>query len=85
MQILDTQPTPNPNALKFIVAGTFPAGSHSFMSEAEAARDPLAASLFSLGEVTSVFYMNNFLTVNKTPAGDWAKLHPAITETLSKV
>ncbi len=85
MQIIDTQPTPNPNAVKFIVSGTFPAGSHAFMSAAEAEKDTLAKEIFSLGNITSVFYMNNFLTVSKTPSGDWNNLRDGIFAAVSKV
>jgi hypothetical protein len=85
MQIIDTQPTPNPNALKFIIGGSFPAGSHAFMSAAEAEKDALAKEIFSLGNITSVFYMNNFLTVSKSPDGDWNALQSGITAAVSKV
>ncbi len=85
MQVIDTQPTPNPNALKFIVNGTFPPGSHAFMSAKEAEKDPLAKEIFALGDVTSVFYMNNFLTVSKTPTGDWNKLRDGILAAVAKI
>lgn len=85
MQVIDTQPTPNPNALKFIVSGMFPPGSHAFMSAKEAEKDALAKEIFALGEVTSVFYMNNFLTVSKTPTGDWNALREGVVAILAKV
>ncbi|PIO48743.1 MAG: hypothetical protein CMR00_03545 [[Chlorobium] sp. 445] len=85
MQVIETQPTPNPNALKFIIAGTFPPGSHAFMSHKEAENDALAKAIFELGEVTSVFYMNNFLTVSKTLAGDWNKLREGVIAILSQM
>ncbi len=85
MQIIDTQPTPNPNAVKFIVNGMFPAGSHAFMSAAEAEKDALAKEIFALGNITSVFYMNNFLTVSKTPSGDWNNLRDGILAAVSRV
>lgn len=81
MDVLEVQRTPNPNALKFVVGGAF-TGFHSFTKPEEAAKDPLAAAIFALGEVTSVFYTSNFLTVSKTPAGDWSALQPAVLEVL---
>jgi hypothetical protein len=84
MKIVEIQSTPNPNALKFIVAETFPSGSHSFMSVAEAEKDLLAKTIFALGNVTSVFYINNFLTVSKTPDGNWATLKPAVLAALTE-
>jgi hypothetical protein len=84
MQVIDIQPTPNPNALKFIVASAFPAGSHAFMNSKEAEKDAIAKEIFSLGEIASVFYMNSFLTVGKTPSGNWSELQPKITEVLAR-
>jgi NFU1 iron-sulfur cluster scaffold homolog, mitochondrial len=84
MTIIDIQPTPNPNALKFIVDVNFPTGSHSFMSAKDAEKDLLAKEIFALGKVVSVFYMNNFLTVSKTPDGDWATLKEGIMSAVAK-
>lgn len=55
------------------------------MSHKEAENDALAKAIFELGEVTSVFYMNNFLTVSKTPAGDWNKLREGVIAILSQM
>lgn len=84
MQVISVQTTPNPNAMKFIVSGTFPPGSHAFMSAAEAERDPLAKEIFALGGVNSVFYMNNFLTVNKTPETSWESIRSGVVAVLEK-
>jgi hypothetical protein len=55
------------------------------MSAKEAEKDPLAKEIFALGDVTSVFYMNNFLTVSKTPTGDWNKLRDGIFAAVAKI
>ncbi len=65
-KIEDIEYTPNPNARKFILKEPVTSGtSRSFTSAAQAVDDPLALSLFSVGNVSSVFYMDRFITVNQ--------------------
>ncbi|MFN0122656.1 MAG: NifU family protein [Blastocatellia bacterium] len=74
-RISDIEPTPNPNAVKFILQEPVTIGSsRSFPNFASAQNDPLAASLFAVGDVTSVFYMDRFITVNKDEFADWEEL-----------
>jgi Fe-S cluster biogenesis protein NfuA len=40
--------------------------------------DPLAKSLFDVGHVVSVFYMDRMITVEKDDEGDWDDLLPAL-------
>lgn len=83
MRVVEAQFTPNPNAIKFVISGSFPDGSHAFHSQHEAQKDRIANPIFALGSVTSVFYTNNFLTVSKKPEGDWQELKPAILNILT--
>jgi hypothetical protein len=72
------QPTPNPNAVKFTVSQMVsPGGSKSFNSRADAASHPLAASLFEIPGVLSVFFLNDFITVTREPGADWEAIVPA--------
>ena len=80
------QPTPNPNAGKFtvdraVVEGT---ASKSFYGAAEAQGDPLASALFALNGVSSVFMVDDFITVTKTPDVDWSGLVPAVTAAIEQ-
>ncbi len=78
-KIADIQETPNPNAVKFILKEPVSHGtSHSFKNEASAADDKLAASLFAVGEVVSVFYMDKMITVEKTDEAEWDEVLPAL-------
>lgn len=78
-KIQDIQETPNPNAVKFILKEPVSYGtSHSFKTAEDGANDPLAKSLFDLGEVVSVFYMDKMLTVEKTDEAEWDELLPAL-------
>jgi len=76
-KIADIQETPNPNAVKFILKEPLSHGtSHSFKQAEDAANDPLAKSLFDLGNVVSVFYMDKMLTIEKTDEAEWDELLP---------
>lgn len=78
-KIADIQETPNPNAVKFILREPVSYGtSHSFKSSSEAANDNLAKSLFSIGNVESVFYMDKMITVEKDDLTEWDELLPVL-------
>lgn len=67
--------TPNPNALKFILSETLLAREQrSFAQKADGENDPLAKGLFELDGVVSVFYMDKFVTLEKTPEKAWPEL-----------
>jgi NFU1 iron-sulfur cluster scaffold homolog, mitochondrial len=77
-KISDIQETPNPNAVKFILREPVSNGiARSFSSASQAESDPLAKSLFDVGHVMSVFYMDQMITVEKDDEGDWDDLLPA--------
>lgn len=78
-KIADIQETPNPNAVKFILKEPVSYGtSHSFKSVEVAEEDKLAKSLFEVGDVVSVFYMDKMITVEKTDEADWDEILPAL-------
>ena len=78
-KISDIEETPNPNAVKFILREPVSNGvAHSFGSSDQAESDSLAKSLFEVGHVVSVFYMDSMITVEKDDEGDWDELLPAL-------
>jgi Fe-S cluster biogenesis protein NfuA len=78
-KISDIQETPNPNAVKFILREPVTNGvARQFASFDEAQNDPLAKSLFEVGNVVSTFYMDNMVTVEKEDAAEWDDLLPAL-------
>ncbi len=78
-KIADIQETPNPNAVKFILKEPVSHGtSHSFKSSADAENDKLAKSLFDVGDVVSVFYMDKMITVEKTDEAEWDEILPVL-------
>ena len=78
-KISDIEETPNPNAVKFILREPVSNGVARQYGSAELAEnDPLAKSLFDVGHVVSVFYMDRMVTVEKDDEGDWDELLPAL-------
>ena len=78
-KINDIEDTPNPNAVKFILREPVSNGvARQYGSADLAENDPLAKSLFDIGNVVSVFYMDKMITVEKDDEGDWDELLPAL-------
>src|SRR6185312_2424092 len=78
-KISDIEETPNPNAVKFILKEAVSNGTvHQYGSAEQAETDPLAKSLFDVGHVVSVFYMDRMITIEKDDEGDWDDLLPVL-------
>ena len=78
-KISDIEETPNPNAVKFILREPVSNGvAKQYGSADQAVNDPLANSLFEVGHVVSVFYMDRMITIEKDDEGDWDELLPAL-------
>lgn len=78
-KIADIQETPNPNAVKFILKEPVSYGtSHSFKTFEDAKSDTLAKSIYEVGEVVSVFYMDKMITIEKTDEAEWDEILPAL-------
>ena len=78
-KISDIQETPNPNAVKFILREPVTSGvARQFGSADQSQDDSLAKSLFEIGNVVSVFYMDNMVTVEKENVADWDELLPLL-------
>lgn len=74
-KIAEIDPTPNPNAMKFILKEPLTWGiTRSYDNAAQAEGDPLAAALFAVEHVTNVFYVDHWLTVTQDGGGEWQEL-----------
>jgi Fe-S cluster biogenesis protein NfuA len=74
-KIAEIEPTPNPNAMKFILREPLTWGiTRSYDNIEEAKDDPLAAQLFEIEHVTNVFYVDHWITVTQDGRGDWQEL-----------
>lgn len=77
---IQTEPTPNPNTLKFLPGQdvTGAAGIYDFDSAEAGAASPLARTLFEIDGVERVFLAGDFLSVSKTDAADWRHVRPLV-------
>ncbi len=53
-------------------------GTRDFADPEEAEASPLAAALFSLGDVTGVFFGREFISVTAAPGVEWPSLKPDV-------
>jgi len=73
------QPTPNPNALKFILENdVIKEGKVSFKTPQDCKDIPLAAALFDLRGVDQIHFFQNVITISKFSFEDWDSLEPAV-------
>lgn len=78
MEII-VQPTPNPNALKFILEKeVIQDGKISFKTPQDCKDVNLAAALFDLRGVDQIHFFQNVITVSKFSFEDWDNLEPAV-------
>ena len=76
---ISIQPTPNPNALKFILDRDVKTeGKVSFKTPQECREVPLAAALFDLRGVDQIHFFQNVITISKFSFEDWDNLEPAV-------
>jgi len=77
---------PNPNSLKFVANYLLvPEGEVYDFPDIESAKNaPLALELFKYEFVSRVFYMNNFVTVTKTPESDWEEIKHILQDHIKK-
>jgi len=74
-KISEIEPTPNPNAMKFVLREPLTWGvSRSYASAEEAKSDALAAALFDIDHVSNVFYVDHWITVTQDGKADWKEL-----------
>ena len=79
LMLIETEPTPNPATLKFLPGrAVMTAGTRDFADPEEAIASPLAEALFSLGDVTGVFFGNDFVSVTAAESAEWRDLKPQV-------
>lgn len=82
---VSVQPTPNPNALKFVL-NTPVKNTESAVFRASRRDDaqavPLAAALLALEGVVEVYFSGSFITVTQNGTQDWDVLEAAVKNTI---
>lgn len=75
LMVQDVDLTPNPHALKFILnEKLLNFETRQYSSKAEAESDPFAKAIFEIPGVVSVFYMDKFVTIEKSKDANWGSI-----------
>ncbi len=77
---IQTEPTPNPNVLKFLPGrDVSPAAALDYRTIDEATASPLAEALFELEGVEGVFFGADYVSVTRQPQGaEWSDMKAPI-------
>ena len=71
-RVMEVQPTPNPNALKFVLDRPIAEQPTSFLSVGAADGHPIAGRLFAIRGVSILLLLGDFVTDNKTADASWS-------------
>ena len=83
-RVVEIQPTPNPNAAKFVLDRAIAEQPTSFFDSAAAKGHSLAEALFGITGVSSLLFLGDFVTVNKTPDAKWDEVSSRVKAVLAK-
>jgi len=81
--VREIQPTPNPNAMKFVLDRTIASAPARFYSQEEAVNHPLASRLMAINGVSHVMLLGDFVTIGKDPKARWSDIKPRVSQLLS--
>ena len=81
--VTEIQPTPNPNASKFMLDRPVSDQPVSFLRPADGASHPLAQRLFAVDGVVSILLLGNFITVNKSADARWSDVSRKVKRALA--
>ena len=81
------QSTPNPNALKFVLNRPVKTeGKVTYRNAEECHTNPLARHLFTIPNVSEVYFFDNVITVTQDGNGDWDSIEEKIrTSIMEKI
>ena len=75
LMVEDVDLTPNPQALKFILnKKLLNVETRQYPDKDSAKNDPFAKGIFEIDDVASVFYMDKFVTIEKTEDANWGQI-----------
>jgi NFU1 iron-sulfur cluster scaffold homolog, mitochondrial len=83
-RVVEIQPTPNPNAVKYVLDGRISEQPTSFFNAEAAKGHPIASQLFEVKGVTSLLLLGDFVTVNKSPNVKWADISKQVERILGE-
>lgn len=83
---IEIQPTPNPNALKFVLEKPVKTeGSSSYRSPVECIENPLAYELFTVRGVDHIHFFDNVITITKFGYEIWQVVEDGVVQVLEKL
>jgi hypothetical protein len=82
-RVREVQPTPNPNAAKFVLDQVVSEQTISFRQAEQAADHPLASRLFAIEGVSGLMLLGDFITITKTPRADWKSITALVKDVLA--
>lgn len=83
--VTEIQPTPNPNAAKFVLDRPISDVPVSFLSADQAHAHPIAQQLFAIPGVSSLLLLGDFVTVNKEAEAAWPAIKRRVKEILATI
>jgi hypothetical protein len=83
--VREIQPTPNPNAMKYVLDRAISDQPISFFNASSAQGHPVAAHLFAVPGVSSLLLLGDFVTVNKVPGAKWSEINTQVKRVLSSI
>lgn len=80
---IQTEPTPNPNVLKFLPGRDVASDPRDFVNREEATASPLAEALFQLDGVKGIFFGYDYVSVTRDAEGpEWSQMKAPILATV---
>lgn len=85
MDIKTIEQTPSPNTIKVVLYEAREGNQSNTYNMVKDDQPEFINALLEIEEVTSIFYVMDFLAINKTDTQEWEDVLPKITETLEEI
>ncbi|MCD8916892.1 NifU N-terminal domain-containing protein [Staphylococcus gallinarum] len=84
MDIKGIEQTPSPNTIKVVLNEAREGNQSNTYNAVKEDQPAFINALLAIEEVTSIFYVMDFLAINKSDESDWDTIIPKLTETLEE-
>ncbi len=82
---IQTEGTPNPNALKFVLDKVLlEKGTYNYPDKESSKDSPLAKRIFNVTSVKEVFIGKDFVTISKNPETNWDTIYDKLVESINQ-
>lgn len=83
MEIVHVEPTPSPNTMKIVLSEKRKDNQSTTYTTVNDKQPEFINHLLKIDDVKSIFYVMDFLAIDKQPKADWENVLPLITLTLN--